>query len=68
MHQRSCRVFTGLDDNLSDMVREGMLESSKDKETVAGTDTLRNQTVILHESEETLPLKHGAKLPKSCTG
>ena len=67
MHQRSCRVFNGLDDNLSDMVRDDILDRSKDEEIVAENETLRNQTVILQESEETVLLKHGVKLPKSST-
>ena len=67
MHQRSCRVFNGLDDNLIDMVQEDILESSKDKEIAADNETLRTQTVILQEGKETVLFKHGIKLPKSST-
>ena len=56
MLQRSCRVFNGLDGNLTDMVRQDILESVKDEEIDAKNENLRNQTVILQESEETVLL------------
>ena len=67
MHQHSCRVFNGLDENLTDMVREDILGSVKNEEIDAENENLRNQTVILQESEETVSLKRGVKLPKSCS-
>ena len=67
MHQRSCRVFNGLDENLTDMVREDILGSVKNEEIDAENENLSTQTVILQESEETVLLKRGVKLPKSCS-
>ena len=64
MHQRGCRVFNGLDENLIDMVREDNLENATDEEIDAENENLTNQTVILQESEEPVLLKCGVKLPK----
>ena len=46
MHQRSCRVFNGLDENLTDMVPEDILGSVKNEEIDAENENLRNQTVF----------------------
>ena len=67
MHQRSCSVFNGLDENFSEMVREDILESVKNEEIDTENENLRNQTDVLQESEETVLLKRGVKLPKSCS-
>ena len=46
MHQRRCRVFNDFDKSLTDMVREDILESSKDEEIDAENENLRNEAVI----------------------
>ena len=49
------------------MVREDILGSIKNEEIDAENENLGNQTVILQESEETVLLKRGVKLPKPCS-
>ena len=50
-------MFNGLDENLTDVVREDILGSVKNEEIDAENENLRNQTVILQESEEMVLLK-----------
>ena len=50
MHQRSCRVFNGLDDNLSTILRMGISESSTISEIASENDNSTNQTGDLQEN------------------
>ena len=54
MHQRSCRVFNGLDDNLRTMLREDISVSSTVPEINSENDNSTNQTGDLQEMRKML--------------